>query len=243
VRRVPAGARVGVLVLLLPATWLLANWMYQAARKPAELFFPLSGTLSKTPEETWRVYGPLFRAHATAIITPELLAALAQVEGAGNPVARTYWRWQASWNPFKWYQPASSSVGMYQITDGTFEEAKRYCIHDHQVAEATSWHDAHGCWLNALYTRVIPSHAIEMTSGLLDHEVSSLVVGRRVPVTPSQKHDLAAMIHLCGAGGGAMYLQHGFRASAVRCGTEHPVQYLAAVRSAMRAFAALAERQ
>ena len=29
-------------------------------------------------------------------MTPELLAALAQVEGSGNPVARTYWRW--SWS-------------------------------------------------------------------------------------------------------------------------------------------------
>jgi len=37
-------------------------------------------------------YGPLFRRHSTVVITPELLAALAQVEGAGNPVARTYWR-------------------------------------------------------------------------------------------------------------------------------------------------------
>jgi hypothetical protein len=33
------------------------------------------------------------------VIAPDLLAALAQTEGAGNPVARTYWRWQASMNP------------------------------------------------------------------------------------------------------------------------------------------------
>src|SRR5262249_57438428 len=57
----------------------------QAARKPAEMLFPVSGVLAKTPEETWRRYGPLFRLHSTARISPELLAALAQVEGAGNP--------------------------------------------------------------------------------------------------------------------------------------------------------------
>ena len=57
-------------------------------------------------------------------MTPELLAALAQVEGAGNPVARTYWRWRLSWNPLELYRPASSAVGMYQITDATFQEAK-----------------------------------------------------------------------------------------------------------------------
>jgi hypothetical protein len=54
----------------------------------------VSGALTKTPSETWRQYGPLFREHSTAVITPELLAALAQVEGVGNPVARTYWRWR-----------------------------------------------------------------------------------------------------------------------------------------------------
>jgi cell envelope opacity-associated protein A len=32
----------------------------------------------------------VFREYSTAAITPELLAALAQVEGAGNPLARTY---------------------------------------------------------------------------------------------------------------------------------------------------------
>jgi len=55
----------------------------------AELFFPVSGVLYKTPEQTWSQYAPIFRRHATTTVTPELLAALAQVEGAGNPVART----------------------------------------------------------------------------------------------------------------------------------------------------------
>ena len=68
------------------------NWIVQVARKPTELFFPVSGVLHKTPAETWRSYAPIFRKHSTAVMTPELLAALAQVEGAGNPVARTYWR-------------------------------------------------------------------------------------------------------------------------------------------------------
>ena len=41
------------------------NLVYQVARKPAELFFPVSGALSKTPTETWREYGALFRQHST----------------------------------------------------------------------------------------------------------------------------------------------------------------------------------
>jgi hypothetical protein len=69
------------------ALWLAANGVYQVARKPSELLFPVSGTLYKTPRETWSEYQASFRAHATAVITPTLLAALAQVEGSGNPVA------------------------------------------------------------------------------------------------------------------------------------------------------------
>ena len=41
--------------------WLALNWIYQVVRKPSELFFPVSGTLNKTPAETWRRYAPLFR--------------------------------------------------------------------------------------------------------------------------------------------------------------------------------------
>jgi len=240
----PAAIRVFAAVLLLAVTWLVMNWLYQVARKPAELFFPVSGILSKTPAETWLTYGALFRAHSTSTITPEFLAALAQVEAAGNPVARTYWRWKPSWNPFKWYQPASSSVGMYQITDGTFREAKRYCIHDHVVVERGSWSDMHGCWFNAFYTRVIPTHAIEMTSALLDHEVTGLLRAHRVTrATPEQKQDLAALIHLCGTGGGESFLERGFRTAGLRCGSEDAGRYLAAVRAAKRAFAALAHER
>ena len=110
------GVMISVLFLVL---WLGVNWAYQAFHKPTEILFPLDRSLNKSPVETWKHYESLFREHATAVITPEFLAALAQVEGGGNPVARTYWRWQLSWNPLGLYQPASTAVGMYQITDGT----------------------------------------------------------------------------------------------------------------------------
>ena len=87
----------------------------------------------RTPTETWESYGRIFRKHSTAVMAPDLLAALAQVEGSGNPIVRTYWRWTWTTHPFEIYRPASSAVGMYQLTDGTFELARRYCIHDHQV--------------------------------------------------------------------------------------------------------------
>ena len=82
---------ISVLILLL---WLGVNWTYHAYSKPTEILFPFAHSFDKHPAETWNEYGSLFRKHATEVITPELLAALAQVEGGGNPVARTYWRWR-----------------------------------------------------------------------------------------------------------------------------------------------------
>ncbi len=230
--RFVAGTAV-ILILILAL-----NWSYQVIRKPAELFFPVSGALHKTPYETWRQYGPLFREHSTAVMTPELLAALAQVEGAGNPVARTYWRWRLTWNPFEMYQPASSAVGMYQITNAAFVDAKRYCIHGHLVVEDGPWNDWGSCWFNSLYTRVVPSHAVELTSAFLHRGVARTLARQRITAaTPQQKQDLAAVIHLCGAGEGDAYARRGFQlTAAARCGDHDVATYLAKVNAMKRYF-------
>ena len=238
----PLAIRILVGAVIILAAWSAVNWAYQVIRKPTELFFPVSGALAKMPPETWRQYGPLFRAHSTAVITPELLAALAQVEGGGNPVAQTYWRWRRTWNPFELYQPASSAVGMYQITDATFREAKRYCIHDHVVVEDGPWHDLRSCWFNSVYTRVVPSHAVELTAALLDRRVAQTMERQRIATaTLSQKQDLAAVIHLCGAGPGGVYARRGFRPTAIqRCGDHDVGRYLARVNAMKRQFLRLA---
>ncbi|HEY7674785.1 MAG TPA: hypothetical protein VH867_06115 [Burkholderiales bacterium] len=228
--------------LALLAALAVVNWIYQAARKPTEMFFPVSSALSKTPPETWRQYGWLFRQHSTAIMRPELLAALAQIEGSGNPVARTYWRWRLSWNPFEMYQPASSAVGMYQITDAAYREAKRYCIRDHAVVEDGPWHDWRSCWFNALYTRTVPNHAIEMTAALLDRGVATTLSRLQiVDATLQRKQDLAGVIHLCGASAGEVYARRGFRlAPGQRCGDHDIGAYLARLNSVKRQFAGIA---
>jgi len=238
----PLPVRVLVVAVVILTVWSAANWVYQTIGKPTEVFFPLSGALLKTPPETWKQYGPLFSEHSTAVITPELLAALAQVEGGSNPVARTYWRWRLTWNPFELYQPASSAAGMYQITDSTFQQAKRYCIHNHVVVEDGPWHDAKSCWFNSLYTRILPSHAIELTAALLDRSVASTLGRQRIAAaTLQQKQDLAAVTHLCGAGTGATYARRGFRLTArQRCGDHDASVYLARVNTMKRLFARLA---
>ena len=238
----PPAVRAVVILSGILLLWFGVNWAYHAFNKPTEVLFPLEHSLDKHPAETWKQYGPLFRKHATAVMTPELLAALAQVESGGNPVARTYWRWHLTWNPLALYQPASSAVGMYQITDGTFHEATRYCIHNHQVVEDGPWHNPNSCWFNSLYSRVVPSHAIQLTSALLDRRVVSTVgPGRMGTVTLRQKQNLAAVIHLCGAGAGHAYAARGFRLTYhQRCGDNDVRNYLARVDAMTSQFSRLA---
>ena len=235
----PPTVRTVVILSSILLLWFGVNWAYHAFNKPTEVLFPLDHSLNKNPAETWKQYGSLFRKHATSVMTPELLAALAQVESGGNPVARTYWRWHLTWNPLELYQPASSAVGMYQITDGTFQEATRYCIRNHRVAEDGPWHDPDSCWFNSLYTRVLPNDAIQLTSALLDRQVAHAVGPRRV--TLRQKQDLAAVIHLCGAGVGHIYVARGFRLTHhQRCGAHDVQGYLARVNAIKQQFARLA---
>ncbi|MEZ4330946.1 MAG: transglycosylase SLT domain-containing protein [Myxococcota bacterium] len=218
------------------------NLVYQVARKPTELYYPIEDRFHKSHEQTWRAYGHLFRRHSTAIMTPAFLAALAQTESAGNPVVRTYWRFAWSTDPFAIYRPASSAVGLFQIIDGTFDEARRLCIHDHRVVEAGPWHDWHACWFNGLYFRVVPSHAIELTSAYLHRHVERALL--RHPVRSASlrsKQDLAALIHLCGAGAGRAHARRGLQlARGLRCGSHDVHRYLAKVRLAQARFERLA---
>lgn len=241
-RRAPAVVQLVTGIALALALALAINWAYQVIRKPTELFFPISGTLDKTPAETWQRYAPIFRRHATKVMTPDFLAALAQVEGSGNPVARTYWRWSLTSQPFEVYRPASSAVGMYQITDGTFAEARHYCIHDHAVVEDGPWHALRSCWFTALYTRILPSHAVELTSAYLDHRVAVTLSRNRITSAKlGQKQNLAAVIHLCGRGAGERYARRRFRLTAgQRCGSHAVRSYLAKVNAMKTVFRCLA---
>ena len=239
---VPRSFRIVAVAVLALVVFSAVNLVYQVLRKPTEMFFPVSSTLNKGPAATWREYAPLFRANSTANITPELLAALAQVESAGNPVARTYWRWSLTWNPFAIYQPASSAVGMYQMTNPAFADARHYCIHHHAVVSDSARDDWRGCWFNGLYTRVVPSHAIELTAVYLDRAVAATLAERPdATASPQQRQDLAAIVHLCGAGGAKIFARHGFHLSAgERCGDHDVATYIAAVNAMKRRFLRLA---
>jgi hypothetical protein len=134
-KAIPTAMRLVLICIAVLVVFSVTNLVYQILHKPTEVFALIPGESNKAPIETWRQYAPLFREYSTASISPELLAALAQVESAGNPIARTYWRWSLSSDPFAVYQPASSAVGMYQMTDAALSEAQGYCILHHSVVE------------------------------------------------------------------------------------------------------------
>jgi len=216
--------------------------IYQVIRKPGEIFAPISGSLSKSPASTWQSYGAVFEERSTSIISREFLAALAQVESDGNPIALTDWRWQWSWNPFEVYRPASSALGMFQITDGTFAEARKYCIRDHTVVTEGPWYDLSSCWFNSLYARTLPSHAAEMTAAYLHRKVVDTLAARgTAKVSLAQKQKLAAVIHLCGLKRGETFAARGFRVTQGElCGTHRLQRYLIHIALMTQRFARLA---
>ena len=93
-----------------------------------------------------------------------------------------------------------------------------------------------------MYARVVPSHAIEMTSALLHRSVAGALAQHKVPAaTLRQKQDLAAVIHLCGAARGEAFARRGFVPGAgERCGTQDLRSYLLQLHELKARFGALA---
>ncbi len=235
-RVMPPPSRVLLLVFLLAGLAVA----YQVVRKPTEVLAVVP-TCPKLPAATWTTYGRSFREYSTDIIYPELLAALVQVETGGDPFARTYWRWRWSWNPLELYAPASSAVGLLQMTDGTFADARYLCIHNHRVVRAGPWREPAPCSLDDLRLRWVPSHAIEMTAAWLDESVRDTLAERLARTTPAQRRQLAAVIHLCGRQRGAEFATRRFKAlPGERCGEHQLARYLGRVDRLTNEFARLA---
>jgi hypothetical protein len=94
------------------------------------------------------------------------------------------------------------------------------------------------CGFTGLTTRAVPSHAIELAAVYLDRNVAAVLA--RAPdaaPSPQQKQDLAAFIHLCGAGPASAFVRRGFqRMPGERCGDHLVAAYLAKVNAMKRQF-------
>ena len=142
--------------------------------------------------------------------------------------ARRRWRW--TWNPLALYAPASSAVGLYQITDAAFAEGRRLCIHEHRVARAGAWARPPRLLVPGPHTRTVPAHAIEMTAARLHEHVERVLGPSRTARIGGPQRERLAVIHLCGPGRGAAFVRQGFRPRAgERCGSHDLAAYLARV--------------
>lgn len=237
--RFPADKRWLALIPL----FFVVNFLVQIARVPSQATGPLEPYFYKTPPTAWKIYGTAFQSNATSLLSAPFLAALAQVEAAGNPIATTYWKWTWSWNPFRWYAPASSAAGLFQITDGNFAVARRFCIQDGRAVAQGKWYEWKGCWLNFLYNRLSANHATEMTSAYLDHETMKLLSGLKVSPSLLQKRRTAALIHLCGVGVAERFARTGFKISrGQNCGDHSASAYLKQVEQYQATFEKLAQK-
>ena len=143
-----------------------------------------------------------------------------------------------TWNPFAIYQPASSAVGMYQLTDAASRHAAA-------LLHSSAHRFEEGCRFSGYYSRTVPSHATELTAVLLDRNVTAILANKRdVRASPQQEQDLAAVIHLCGSGPARAFRAP--RLSSVgRRAVRRPVvaKYLADVNAIKRQFLRLAAIQ
>jgi hypothetical protein len=130
---------------------------------------------------------------------------------------------------------------MFQMTDGTFAEARKYCVRDHEIISEGPWYDLSSCWFNTFYTRTLASHSTELTAAHLHRSVVAALTPRRSSkASLAQEQRLAAVIHLCGMSRGEAFAARGFRViPGERCGTHSLRRYLTQVESLEKRFARL----
>jgi len=114
-----AAVQLGIAAFAAVALFFAVNWLYQVVRKPAELFFPVSGALNKAPAETWRQVRADFPRAFDGAHHCGAAGRASPSRGRGQPGGAHLLALRLTREPFDVYKPASSAVGMYQITDGT----------------------------------------------------------------------------------------------------------------------------
>ena len=99
-----------------------------------------------------------------------------------------------------------------------------------------------GCSSRALYSRVVPSRAIELAAVFLDRNITAILGHRRaVTVSRQRKEQLAAIIHLCGAGPARAFARRSFHlVPGERCGDHDIAAYFVQINAVKQKFLRLA---
>lgn len=215
--------RVWLSVKLIMAI-LLLNLVFQIYQNPIHIFSFVSRPFSKTPQQTWKQYGEVFQELGDSHLTPELLAAIAQVESNGNPLAAPAWKVEATTDLAQIFAPASSAFGLMQITKGTFESMR--------IIAKSEGHPT------PIMTRLSARDQIQLSVLHLRRNIQE-ILGQKGWEKLDRKRttSLASVIHLCGPEIGRRLTKSGFRAERLpRCGSHWPQVYIQRVWELRQTF-------
>lgn len=218
-------------VLMLALLLFSINFFYQVYSNPLHLLSFLSRPFSKTPQQTWETYKDVFERAAVGRVTAPLIAAIAQVESQGNPLAAPTWTLQMSSDLKEVYAPASSAFGIMQITKGTFERMQRICS------------EMQTCSSGNFSTRMRATDSIGMVAHYLHSVMTEMLGNKRVALLrDEQVTELASVIHLCGPEVGGRLVQNRFRLKMLsKCGAHWPQVYTNRVMVMKKQFEAMSK--
>lgn len=212
-----------VFVFLL-CLWGLSNFVHQVYRHPSILFLPISGLFNKTVFETYDSYQRVIHESSGNQLDPYFMTSLIQVESMGNPLATTYWNFNFLSEPWNMYAPASSATGLLQVTKPTWDRVIKYC----QNAKASLRNRYCNHWFGSY--RVLPSHAIELTSfWFLKH------LKQWRALSPENTRKSLSVLHLCGPAKAKRFIRKSFQWAALgRCGSHSPKSYYSKIEQQRR---------
>ncbi len=228
------------LILGLAIGVLGLNVLIGVVRKPAHLLNPISKFFYKVPSQTWQSYKTEFKQYETDIIDASFLAALAQTESSGNPIATAYWHFSFKQDILSIFQPASSSIGLYQMTLDTFKDAKRFCFSEDGIDVDQNRSNLKACWRNNFRFRFSAADSIQLTSARLDYYTKTAISNYKKTLSKTTKQQLAAIIQLCGPGRAKDFINGGFSTKRMRpCGSHSVSNYVSRVFKYKKVFASL----
>lgn len=200
----------------------------QIVQKPAHLLSFMSSYFYKTPYETWQSYHSDFKRYQTITTPSYILAAIAQVESSGNPIATPQWEWNFNNKWHSLYSPVSSSVGLYQFTEPTFKRAGGLCVHEGQLyTSVKAYQVLHPCWWSRFGFRLSASSSIRAASAYLHKEVNELLNRFNMQhLGEKSRARLAMVVHLCGKYKASRLLRRQSLSSLGYCGRHKVSRYI-----------------
>ena len=215
--RNPWGVSLVVFILLS-----VVNLLLQIYKKPTEVLSVIYEGETLRLEQNWFKYQDIFKAHSTEYVEAETLASIAQVESGGRIWASPKWQWNWTWDYQQIFAPASSALGLMQITSGHMQTVSRYCEQEgkrNSLCEKQKW-----------WSRLLPSHSVHLAAVYMDKTLRGMVK-QMGGINNQQRVDVAAITHLCGDKKAWTFVKDNFRFQSFSyCGAHKASRYVGRVK-------------